>query len=72
MKQTLSKLELIPECLKFNPASQNGTGYAFHTEKAAADDNVKKKKKNENLKVHINFDFGGMIFKTDFNLPFST
>lgn len=47
MKQTLSKLELIPECLKFNPASQNGTGYAFHTEKAAADDNVKKKRKSK-------------------------
>lgn len=47
MKQTLSKLELIPECLKFNPASQNGTDYAFHTEKAAADDNVKKKKKKK-------------------------
>lgn len=59
MKQTLSKLELIPECLKFNPASQNGTGYAFHTEKAAADDNVKKKKKKRKSKNAYKFWFWG-------------
>lgn len=38
MKWILSKLELIPACLKSNPTSQKGAGYAIvlHKDKTEA------------------------------------